>query len=241
MEVRRGIYFIRQADSPGVTPDTHYPGVGPIKIGWSSGIDTRLAEIQRMCPVQLVLLGIIEEATMAFERELHTRFRHLRLHGEWFEPSVELLTLATGHNDRFLRLVTSSQAAEILGVSEAFVTKELAPLSVAAGPRGGSRLLEDDLDELAKRVVAEKVRRAVRLGLKAAQSQIAQIAEEAALSVAVEIGRTIAPTPTVSPTPLPRDLGPTCLGTNGRGEPCKSRTQGESDYCVFHEPARATA
>lgn len=54
-----------------------------VKIGWSAVVRERLFEIQKHAPEKLVLYALFagREAT---ERELHGRFRGLRLRGEWF-------------------------------------------------------------------------------------------------------------------------------------------------------------
>lgn len=73
------VYFIRWAALK-----------GPIKIGWAKNPKVRLAEIQNMSPVPLIILN-----TLDCEREqeyaLHYHFAHLRLYGEWFQAKRELL------------------------------------------------------------------------------------------------------------------------------------------------------
>lgn len=62
---------------------------GPIKIGYASFAEDRLAQLERMSPVPLRLLAHIP-GTKATEGTLHKRFRRWRHHGEWFEPAPEL-------------------------------------------------------------------------------------------------------------------------------------------------------
>lgn len=72
------IYFIQAHDG------------GPIKIGWAKNIDKRIAEIQRMSPSQLRVLNTFDSSEED-ERILHKYFKRIRLYGEWFEPTDELL------------------------------------------------------------------------------------------------------------------------------------------------------
>lgn len=64
---------------------------GPIKIGTAVEFGRRLTAIQACSPVLLRPLYLIPEAGKEVERKLHQRFAPFRLHGEWFEPSRELL------------------------------------------------------------------------------------------------------------------------------------------------------
>lgn len=62
---------------------------GLIKIGRSVNPDSRFNAIRTMSPDKLVLLGYLPEE-VATENELHKKFAHLRMHGEWFEAAPEL-------------------------------------------------------------------------------------------------------------------------------------------------------
>ena len=73
------VYFIQSAN-----------GTGPIKIGYTRTPYNRVREIQRMSPYKLTLLKVIE-GDKEHESKLHLRFRHIRLHGEWFEPDDSLI------------------------------------------------------------------------------------------------------------------------------------------------------
>lgn len=64
---------------------------GLIKIGVATELKKRLKGLQSMCPIPLVCLGIVP-GYAELEQSLHTRFAMYRRHGEWFEPSDELLT-----------------------------------------------------------------------------------------------------------------------------------------------------
>ena len=54
-----------------------------VKIGWSENVARRLFEIQKYAPEELVLYKFIP-ANAETEGQLHRRFSHLRLYGEWF-------------------------------------------------------------------------------------------------------------------------------------------------------------
>lgn len=64
---------------------------GLVKIGFTSKkVEMRIAELQTGCPDRLVLLGQ-ESGDERKESELHTQFNYLRVCGEWFRPSIELM------------------------------------------------------------------------------------------------------------------------------------------------------
>lgn len=62
---------------------------GPLKIGFTaSSVLNRVAAIQSACPFDLKLMGWVNGD---YEAQLHQKFAHLRIRGEWFSPSVELI------------------------------------------------------------------------------------------------------------------------------------------------------
>ena len=63
---------------------------GRIKIGKAGDVAVRLAELATASPATLNLLATMGGGRKA-EREMHERFRHLRRHREWFDPSPDLL------------------------------------------------------------------------------------------------------------------------------------------------------
>lgn len=71
------VYFIQAGES------------GPIKIGRAKEPRRRLYNFQTASSEQLYLLGITEKYD---EFDLHIKFSHLRIRGEWFESDDELLT-----------------------------------------------------------------------------------------------------------------------------------------------------
>jgi hypothetical protein len=72
------IYFIQLGSS------------GPIKIGYASRLKARVAQLQTASHEPLTVLAAIPGG-FGKERELHSQFANLRLHGEWFRPEPELL------------------------------------------------------------------------------------------------------------------------------------------------------
>lgn len=86
------VYFIQAGDA------------GPIKIGVTRGCPLdRMANLQTGCPEALKLVAHAS-GTADDERELHKRFAHLRLRGEWFLAKPELVEFIRG-----IRFATRSQ------------------------------------------------------------------------------------------------------------------------------------
>lgn len=59
---------------------------GPVKIGYSKSEDAlcaRLAMLQAANPERLTLLRLLD-GDVRIEQDIHSRFDHLRIHGEWF-------------------------------------------------------------------------------------------------------------------------------------------------------------
>jgi hypothetical protein len=74
------VYFFRQGSD------------GPIKIGRTVGNPLqRLVMCQTGNPYRLSIIAIITGTAVDAELDLHARFRHLRLEGEWFMPASDLL------------------------------------------------------------------------------------------------------------------------------------------------------
>lgn len=73
------IYFIQVGDD------------GPIKIGHTIGSPlARLNAMQTGSPYELRVIATIPDAPFSLEGELHRRFVHLRIRGEWFRPASEI-------------------------------------------------------------------------------------------------------------------------------------------------------
>jgi len=69
---------------------------GPIKIGIANDIQSRLASHQTGSPVILRIVGISSNGGKKLESKLHKQFADIRLHGEWFEATPELLSYIHG-------------------------------------------------------------------------------------------------------------------------------------------------
>lgn len=78
---RRSVYFISPV------------GGGLIKIGVAGDVAGRLESLQTGSPVLLEVRAVITDGGEALELSLHKRFAASRRHGEWFEPTPELLAL----------------------------------------------------------------------------------------------------------------------------------------------------
>jgi hypothetical protein len=61
-----------------------------MKIGYTKGLKERLNSLQTGYPYKLIVLHVIRGVTMDLEGEIHERFEHFRLSGEWFEPRKEI-------------------------------------------------------------------------------------------------------------------------------------------------------
>ena len=74
------VYFIQGTDS------------GRVKIGATVNVPTRLGELQTGSPKKLKVLAVIESETeRSADRKYHPRFASSRIHGEWFNPSPDLM------------------------------------------------------------------------------------------------------------------------------------------------------
>jgi hypothetical protein len=71
------IYFVQPAGSQ------------VVKIGYAQHVPARFGNLQTAHAEELLLLGVLS-GTEAKERELHDRFSHLRVRGEWFRYTPEI-------------------------------------------------------------------------------------------------------------------------------------------------------
>lgn len=71
---------------------------GPVKIGITNNVDSRLASLQTATPVPLVLEHSFQaknaRAASKVEQRAHSKLSEFRLTGEWFSCSVDEATLA---------------------------------------------------------------------------------------------------------------------------------------------------
>lgn len=72
-------------------------GDGLIKIGRTINPDKRVRELQTLAPSPLKLLALVEGGKDR-EREIHEMFVDARSHGEWFEPTPQLLRFIQNHS-----------------------------------------------------------------------------------------------------------------------------------------------
>jgi hypothetical protein len=68
--------------------------IASVKIGHSDDPRARLREMQVGSPLRLSLISMRRGGRKA-ESELHRTYRKWRSFGEWFEPSIEVLSEAT--------------------------------------------------------------------------------------------------------------------------------------------------
>lgn len=61
-----------------------------VKIGKSVSPGARLKHLQTGCPDKLVLYRFIPHESPFTEKEIHKKFAHLRVSGEWFKYTDEL-------------------------------------------------------------------------------------------------------------------------------------------------------
>lgn len=73
----------------------HLPVIDLVKIGWSADPASRLATLATKCRVDARLLGVLA-GTRYTEREQQQLFSDAWQFGEWFLPTPDLLTYASG-------------------------------------------------------------------------------------------------------------------------------------------------
>lgn len=64
----------------------------PIKVGSTTNVEKRLAQIQNACPWPLRVLAVAAGGS-SVEREIHRAFREDRLSGEWFKRTNGLMEI----------------------------------------------------------------------------------------------------------------------------------------------------
>lgn len=63
---------------------------GPIKIGTTNNVESRLGDIRVLNPQKIKLLKSIK-GTQKYEKEIHRKFKNDRIKGEWFRLSSDLI------------------------------------------------------------------------------------------------------------------------------------------------------
>lgn len=70
-------------------------GLGRVKIGMSAEKpSSRISTIRSSCPTDLKCVAVVPGGR-ALERELHKKYAHLRLRGEWFRITTDMRDLLT--------------------------------------------------------------------------------------------------------------------------------------------------
>jgi len=72
---------------------------GPIKIGRTDCLRTRLNTLQSAHARKLIVLGLLED-WRGLEEQMHALFTKERMGGEWFRPSLELLKFISTNTTR---------------------------------------------------------------------------------------------------------------------------------------------
>lgn len=85
--MRGFVYFIQAGDD------------GPIKVGYTTHPEVRLARLQVGNPETLYLRAAIRVKERAVEVALHATFARHRIRGEWFHPHADLLALIAQATD----------------------------------------------------------------------------------------------------------------------------------------------
>lgn len=66
----------------------------PIKIGWSSQVKQRLKNmtwiVKSRLKSRIKLLALVE-GKINLEHDMHVKFKHLNIYGEWFSPNPEII------------------------------------------------------------------------------------------------------------------------------------------------------
>jgi len=71
----------------------HLPVQNLVKIGTSQDVDQRLKTLTTGCTEDGVLLRVVEGFSFKAEAWLHSHFKDLRVKGEWFQYSDEMLSI----------------------------------------------------------------------------------------------------------------------------------------------------
>lgn len=73
--------------------------LGSVKIGRSNNPKKRLADLQIGNSKKLVLYSVVEDVTPEYEKKLHRLLGHIRLKGEWFKLTDELIHFMINKTD----------------------------------------------------------------------------------------------------------------------------------------------
>jgi len=120
-----GVYFLKSEHS------------GRIKIGFSRQLPRRIDEIKGASPEPVELLHVIPDASPDLESALHDKFQNLRIGGEWFEGSQDLLEYVDSLKTRGSEAVIADEktAGEVLGEQQAKSDNEREAAIAVVEPR----------------------------------------------------------------------------------------------------------
>lgn len=96
---------------------------GPIKIGSSDEPDKRMEQLQVGCPYELKMLWKYRENgdnTADYETrevDIHKKFQHERVRGEWFHPSRDLVNFISAEMENSIT-VTFVNFKEFIDITE---------------------------------------------------------------------------------------------------------------------------
>lgn len=99
------VYFVQGVDG------------GPIKIGYTTDIGSRLLALQAHSPVMLRTLSCFP-ATQDDEKALHDAFRHCHSHLEWFHPDSLLVFFSKSFRFLYPHLAEKTVQSDLLELKE---------------------------------------------------------------------------------------------------------------------------
>lgn len=122
---------------------------GPVKIGITNKLRSRMSQLQNGNPEVLRLIGLIPRGTREMEAHLHAMFDCFRIRGEWFSPAPEVIEYAERHGPprnvkRTMRRPPTDLdlAAALFAESKGVRVSEVLNLYGFEGVREGLRMLE---------------------------------------------------------------------------------------------------
>jgi hypothetical protein len=139
------------------------PGSPLVKIGRSRNVSRRLADLQRMSPVVLAVLGVFHGGS-DLEAALHRRFRHQRAHGEWFDLGNDPLAAVQAAVDSLSDEAAVGEEPRMSSWAMTVTSRRAGPSDVAAlGVEPGELILVvawSGTDESGKQVRRSEVQKA---------------------------------------------------------------------------------
>ena len=92
---------------------------GPIKIGQSDNVQERFKQLQTACPYELKLLWMYSGEEYC-EKDIHDKFKHEKVRGEWFHPSRTLYIFIKNNLFNSYEFDMINNDREYIGVYENF-------------------------------------------------------------------------------------------------------------------------